>query len=152
MKASWRPPRNAPWPGVPTKTRRIMAAIHGRNTKPELLVRRLLHSLGYRYRIHLRSVGGRPDISFPKRKKAIFVHGCFWHGHECRAGRVPGTRPEFWRGKLQANKDRDLRHLRALVDAGWEALVIWECELKDAGALERKLCGFLGERRFRPNR
>jgi DNA mismatch endonuclease (patch repair protein) len=152
MKARWRPPRNEPWPGVPRTRRRVMAAIRGSNTKPELLVRRLLYSLGYRYRIHLRIVGTRPDISFPKRKKGIFVHGCFWHGHECRAGRVPSTRSEYWRDKLRANKDRDARHLCALADAGWEVLVIWECELKDVVELENRLCRFLGERRFPPIR
>ena len=147
-----RPRWNEPWTDVPATRRRIMSSIRGSNTKPELLVRRLLHFLGYRFRIHLRGVGGRPDIAFPKRKKAIFVHGCFWHGHErCRSGRVPKTRPDYWRDKIQSNRDRDRRHLQALMAEGWQALVIWECELKDTDALQSKLCAFLGERRFPPN-
>lgn len=150
MPNNWRPPSNRPWPGVPEARRRVMSSIRGSNTKPELVVRRLLHSLGYRYRIHLRGPGGRPDIAFPRRKKAIFVHGCFWHGHECRAGRVPATRSDYWHEKLQANKDRDARYLRALSDAGWDSLVVWECEVKNTDALETKLRGFLGERRSSP--
>ena len=148
----WRPPGNEPWPDVPAARRRIMSAIRGRNTKPELLVRRLLHSLGYRFRIHLRGVGGRPDIAFPKRRKAIFVDGCFWHGHErCRSGRVPTTRTDYWRQKIQSNRDRDRRHVQALIEGGWEALIIWECDLKDTDALERRMRAFLGPRRFPPN-
>lgn len=126
-----------------------MAAIRGANTKPELRVRRLLHSLGYRFRIHLKGMPGRPDLAFPRRGKAIFVHGCFWHGHEsCGAARVPKTRTGFWRNKLDANKVRDAKYIRALADLGWESLVVWECELSDAESLERRLCSFLGPPRI----
>jgi DNA mismatch endonuclease (patch repair protein) len=142
-------PRSQPWPDVPEPRRRIMASIRGRNTKPELVVRRLLHSLGYRYRVHLRVAGGRPDIAFPKRRKAIFVHGCFWHGHDvCRSGRLPATRVDYWRNKIETNRERDKRHLQALGDDGWQALVLWECEIAARDSLAGKLQKFLGPTKF----
>lgn len=143
-----RPPNNQPWPDVPATRRRLMSAILGRDTKPELTVRRLLHRLGYRFRVNMRQFSARPDILFPARHKAIFVNGCFWHGHEaCRSGRTPKTRREYWGAKLAANKARDARVLEELRANGWESLVLWECQLRDEAALADRLTDFLGAAR-----
>jgi DNA mismatch endonuclease (patch repair protein) len=121
-----------------------MARIRKTDTKPEMLVRRMLHALGYRYRLHRRDLPGNPDIVFASRRKLIFVHGCFWHQHGCRLGaKQPRARPEYWLPKLQRNKERDLRNLQALKEAGWSTLALWECELSDTSALERRLRKFL---------
>jgi DNA mismatch endonuclease (patch repair protein) len=121
-----------------------MARIRKTDTKPEMLVRRMLQALGYRYRLHRRDLPGNPDIVFASRKKLIFVHGCFWHQHECRLGtKQPHARPEYWLPKLKRNKERDARNLETLEAAGWKALIIWECELGDVKALERNLRKFL---------
>ena len=121
-----------------------MAAIRGKNTKPELIVRRLLHRLGYRFRLHQKGIIGRPDLVFRSRRKVIFVHGCFWHMHDCRYGRVrPRTNVAFWKEKRVANVERDLRTLTALRADDWESLVVWECETRDLSALERGLLAFL---------
>lgn len=122
-----------------------MASVKAKDTRPEMLVRRLLFSLGYRYRLHDRGLPGSPDIVFRGMKKAIFVHGCFWHRHEgCPLARLPKSRLEFWGPKLDGNRERDARKLLQLQSQGWDALVIWECELKDLNLLEKKLNGFLG--------
>ncbi|MCL8307441.1 MULTISPECIES: very short patch repair endonuclease [Pseudomonas] len=122
-----------------------MARVKAKDTRPEMLVRRLLFSLGYRYRLHDRGLPGSPDIVFRGMKKAIFVHGCFWHRHECcPLARLPKSRLEFWGPKLDGNRERDARKLLQLQSQGWDALVIWECELKDLNLLEKKLNGFLG--------
>lgn len=122
-----------------------MASVKARDTRPEMLVRRLLFSLGFRYRLHDRGLPGSPDIVFRGRKKAIFVHGCFWHRHEgCPLARLPKSRLDFWIPKLEGNRERDARKLLQLQSQGWDALVIWECELKDLNLLEKKLNGFLG--------
>lgn len=120
-----------------------MSRILGRDTKPELKVRRLLHAKGFRYRLHRRQLPGTPDLVFPGRKKAIFVHGCFWHRHEgCRLARLPKTRQDFWLPKLEANRLRDQRDQAALHDLGWKVLVVWECEVQSQD-LEHKLIAFL---------
>lgn len=122
-----------------------MAAIKGRDTAPEMVVRRMLHRLGYRYRLHRRGLPGRPDIVFSSRRAVIFVHGCFWHQHdaaECRA-RPPKSNLEYWLPKLQRNVERDAKNLKALAEGSWRTLVVWECEARDEAALERKLVGFL---------
>ncbi len=107
---------------------RMMSGIQGKNTKPEVLVRKILHAMGYRFRLHLRSLPGAPDIAMPGRKIAIFVHGCFWHMHGgCRFAKMPSTRPEFWRAKLQGNIDRDQAAVVKLNAMGWRALWVWEC-------------------------
>jgi DNA mismatch endonuclease, patch repair protein len=122
-----------------------MARIRKTDTKPEMLVRRMLHALGYRYRLHRRDLPGNPDIVFASRKKLIFVHGCFWHQHDCPLGaKQPRARPEYWLPKLKRNKERDARNLEALEAAGWKALIIWECELGDVKAVEHDLRTFLG--------
>ncbi len=121
-----------------------MARIRKVDTKPEMLVRRMLHGLGYRYRLHRRDLPGNPDIVFASRRRVIFVHGCFWHQHNCRLGaKQPRTRPEYWLPKLQRNKDRDTRNLKALRALKWKTLIIWECELSNAAMLERRLRKFL---------
>ncbi len=129
----------------PSQRSENMRRIKARNTKPELTVRRLLHSLGYRYRLHAKELPGKPDIVFRGRKRAIFVHGCFWHQHEqCREGRFPGTRPEYWVPKLGRNVERDRSNSAQLVEAGWQVLIIWECETGNYEALKQSLRAFLG--------
>ncbi|OIQ78581.1 very short patch repair protein [mine drainage metagenome] len=122
----------------------LMARIGPKNTKPEMIVRRLLHALGYRFRLHATDLPGRPDIVFRPRKKVIFVHGCFWHRHPgCAKSSTPKTRTEFWNSKFAANKERDRRVQEELAVMGWGYLVIWECEVKDKIDLSRKLQEFL---------
>jgi DNA mismatch endonuclease (patch repair protein) len=115
---------------TPEERRRNMAAIRGKDTQPEMLLRRLVHSMGYRYRLHVRNLPGCPDIVLPRHRKVILVHGCFWHRHNCRLGRPwPRTRAAFWRVKLDANKARDSRNLQKLRQLGWKVLTVWECQL-----------------------
>ena len=110
---------------------RMMAGIKGKNTKPEMLVRRTLFSKGYRYRLHGSDLAGAPDIVMKNRKVAIFVHGCFWHMHQgCRLAKLPATRPEFWANKLATNVARDQRNIAALRAQGWRVLIVWECATK----------------------
>ena len=117
-----------------------MAAIKSKNTKPEIAVRKLLHSMGYRFRLHRKDLPGSPDIVLPKYKTAIFVHGCFWHRHEnCKYATTPKTRKEFWEKKFQANVKRDLEIQEKIKNIGWISLVIWECELKNYKKLKKKL-------------
>ncbi|MBB6169504.1 DNA mismatch endonuclease (patch repair protein) [Chelatococcus composti] len=111
----------------------MMSGIRGRNTKPEILVRSLLHREGFRFRLHVRELPGKPDIVLPKYRAAIFVHGCFWHGHDCPLYRLPGTRPDFWRNKIDRNRASDRRARDALLAAGWRVAVVWECALRGAG-------------------
>jgi DNA mismatch endonuclease (patch repair protein) len=121
-----------------------MQAVGIKHTKPEWMVRRLLHSLGYRYRLHCKNLPGKPDIVFPGRKKVIFVHGCFWHAHECQKGRAPKSKLEYWESKLAANKARDARKEAELRELGWQTLAVWQCELSNREALEAALTNFLG--------
>jgi DNA mismatch endonuclease, patch repair protein len=107
-----------------------MAAIKGSHTKPELLIRKALHAAGFRYRLHAKSLPGKPDLVFPRYRAAIFVNGCFWHGHDCHLFRWPGTRPDFWRAKIGGNIARDERTRSQLAEAGWRVADIWECTLK----------------------
>ncbi|MGC9449693.1 very short patch repair endonuclease [Cereibacter johrii] len=128
----------------PEQRRQIMRAVGTKNTGPELIVRSLLHAKGYRYRLHTRSLPGRPDIVFPARHKAIFVNGCFWHGHDCAKGRLPTSRLDYWGPKIEANVARDRRKLSELEALGWQTLVVWQCELKDIERVGSRLCAFLG--------
>jgi DNA mismatch endonuclease (patch repair protein) len=126
-----------------------MSRIRGKNTKPELLVRRLLHARGYRYRLHGKAgsvrLPGNPDLVFAGRRKVIFVNGCFWHFHDCRAGQhAPKANAVFWEAKRARTRERDGQQRRQLEALGWEVLTVWECELKDGSALEAQLVGFLG--------
>jgi len=121
-----------------------MARIRGSDTKPELLVRRLVRDLGFRYRINMKGLPGRPDIALIGSAKLIFVHGCFWHQHgSCALSRVPKSRTEFWNQKFEANKTRDEAQLANLRELGWDVLIIWECETRDPGLLFPKLLDFL---------
>ena len=117
---------------VDTETRsRMMSGIRGKNTKPEMTVRRFLHAHGYRYRLHRRDLPGKPDLVIPKLKVCLFVHGCFWHRHPgCRYATTPKTRVEFWDEKFMKNTARDLANIQALEAAGWQVMIIWECQLK----------------------
>lgn len=128
---------------------RRMGLVRGKNTKPELRVRRMAHGLGYRYRLHRRDLPGKPDLVFPARRKVIFVHGCFWHRHPgCKLARLPKSRQDFWIPKLEQNRARDLEHQRALEELGWSVLVLWECEVKNGELLKTRLLEFLeGESR-----
>jgi DNA mismatch endonuclease (patch repair protein) len=129
---------------TPEQRRRNMAAIRNANTKPEMVVRRTLHRRGYRYVLRGRNLPGRPDLVFPGRHKVIFVHGCYWHMHECRYGCVtPRTNAAFWRAKREGNVARDRRTLQALRDLGWDVLIVWECETKDAARLEARLIDYM---------
>jgi DNA mismatch endonuclease (patch repair protein) len=122
-----------------------MARIRSKDTKPELLVRRLLHRLGYRYRLHRRDLPGVPDLAFPGRKKVVFVHGCFWHAHDgCKVANQPKTRQPFWQSKFERNKKRDRANQRSLKQDGWEVCVVWECETKNREQLALRLSSFLG--------
>lgn len=134
---------------TPTQRSAHMGRIRRSNTKPELIVRRLLFAMGYRYRLQWRDAPGRPDIAFPGRRKAIYVHGCFWHQHPgCRLSHIPATRPEFWAEKFNRNKDRDARDLARAADAGWDTLVVWECETRDPLNLSSRLREFVGPERM----
>lgn len=111
---------------------RMMSGIRGKDTQPEMLVRKALHRMGFRYRLHDKKLPGHPDLVFPKYRAVIFVHGCFWHGHDCRYFKWPKTRPDFWRNKIEGNQERDTRNIKKLEESGWRILVIWECELREA--------------------
>jgi DNA mismatch endonuclease (patch repair protein) len=118
---------------TPQQRQLNMSRIRARDTRPEMAVRRGLHALGLRYRLHDRTLPGSPDLVFPRYRTAVFVHGCFWHVHGCAMSKWPATRPEFWQKKLGANAARDRRVLASLQTAGWRVLVIWECSLRGTG-------------------
>lgn len=122
----------------------LMARIGGKDTAPELELRRLLHSAGYRFRLHRRDLPGTPDLVFPSRRKVVFVNGCFWHAHGCRIGRPPKSRPEFWLPKLERNRSKDRRDRQALRRAGWESLTVWQCQMKPMDRMMTRLISFLG--------
>jgi DNA mismatch endonuclease (patch repair protein) len=128
------------------KRSNIMSRVRGQDTKPELLVRRILHGLGYRFRLHRRDLPGSPDIVLPRYRKVVFVHGCFWHGHEdCPRAVRPMSNVEFWNRKLDGNKRRDLETQHQLTGQGWGVLVVWQCQTKNADSLRRRLQTFLRE-------
>jgi DNA mismatch endonuclease, patch repair protein len=127
---------------TPLERSQRMSRVRSKDTKPEWRVRRLLWGLGFRYRLHGRNLPGRPDIVFPRRKKVVFIHGCFWHRHP-KCGRLPKSRLEFWEPKLRENRSRDLRNQRALKKLGWKYLVVWECQLKNTSSLGLKITEFL---------
>lgn len=123
-----------------------MSRIRGKDTGPEMMVRRLVHRMGYRYRLHRRDLPGSPDLVFPARRKIIFVHGCFWHRHpdpSCKLARLPKSRLDFWGPKLERNRQRDLENQLALQSMGWETLVVWECRTNDEAFLRNTIKAFL---------
>ncbi|MEO1039278.1 MAG: DNA mismatch endonuclease Vsr [Pseudomonadota bacterium] len=131
---------------TPQKRSAVMARVRGKDTKPEMTVRRLVHALGYRYRLHRKDLPGKPDLVFSARRKVIFIHGCFWHGHDCKRGsRKPKQNAEYWQAKIAGNVKRDRETLARLDALGWRALTLWECALKDASALEAQLKAFLDD-------
>jgi|GEM_PF-134723 DNA mismatch endonuclease (patch repair protein) len=129
---------------TPEKRSKVMAAIHGRNTAPEMHIRTMLHRIGYRYRLHYKNLPGTPDLVFPGRKCVIFVHGCFWHGHTCRRAALPATNVSFWSEKIGKNRQRDERTVCVLQAEGWRVLIVWQCEMKDVMDLQANLTQFLG--------
>ncbi|GAC1634438.1 MAG: very short patch repair endonuclease [Candidatus Acidiferrum sp.] len=131
----------------PDKRSKQMSLVRSKDTKPEMAVRRLVHRLGYRYRLHRTDLPGKPDLVFPSQKKIIFVHGCFWHAHECRLGRMPKSRLRYWRRKIRRNNDRDTLTLRRLRGMRWRCLVLWECQLRDLGMVSKRIDRFLREPR-----
>ena len=122
-----------------------MRAVKGADTTPEMAVRHLVHGMGFRFRLHRKDLPGKPDLTFPRLRKVIFVHGCFWHGHDCaRGARVPVQNREYWTRKVARNVERDRNAQAALQRLGWQSLVVWECEIKDQNRLRRALRRFLG--------
>jgi DNA mismatch endonuclease (patch repair protein) len=121
---------------TPAVRSRMMSGIRGKNTRPELVVRRLLHAAGFRYRLHDKRLPGKPDLVFPKYRAAVFVHGCFWHGHDCHLFKIPKTREDFWRIKIAGNIKRDQEASELLSSKGWRVGVIWECALKGKTRLD----------------
>ncbi len=128
---------------TPEQRRHIMQSVKSKDTMPELIVRRLLHSEGYRFRLHRKDLPGTPDIVLPGRRKAIFVHGCFWHAHGCAKGRAPKSKLDYWGPKLAQNVERDARKVRELEAAGWQVLTVWGCETADRKALRAELKRFV---------
>ena len=129
----------------PEKRSAVMARVKGRNTAPEMIVRRMLRRLGAGYRLHRKDLPGAPDIVRAGRRLVIFVHGCFWHGHDCpRGARVPKANRDYWLGKVGRNRERDARSAATLIAAGWRVLIVWECELKNPAAIEDQLRRALG--------
>lgn len=132
---------------TPDRRSANMRAIRSTNTKPEIIVRRLAHAMGYRFRLHRKDLPGKPDMVFPKRRAVIFINGCFWHQHpdpNCKDARSPKTNTDYWQPKLNRNQSRDAEHESALLALGWHVLVIWECQIKDTEALKRNLKAYLG--------
>ena len=126
---------------------RMMSGIRGRDTRPEMLIRCLLHRRGFRFRLHARELPGKPDLVLPRYHAVVFVHGCFWHGHDCRYFKLPSTRPEFWREKIGRNQANDQRAREALLAAGWRVGIVWECAVRGRGrdleAVAAALAGWL---------
>lgn len=120
-----------------------MASVRSKHTEPELVVRKIVYGLGHRYRLHWKKLPGKPDLVFPGKRKAIFVHGCFWHGHDCIRGRLPSTNLDFWEQKIGKNKERDSRARDQLESQGWSVLTIWQCGLKDVSELKQTIVRFL---------
>ncbi|CCD89884.1 DNA mismatch endonuclease of very short patch repair [Bradyrhizobium sp. ORS 285] len=121
----------------------LMSRVKQRHTAPELLIRSLLHRAGFRFRLHSPKLPGRPDIIFPGRRKVVFVHGCFWHGHDCRRGKAPSSNKRFWQKKISGNRLRDEQTIGRLKELGWESFIVWECETKEAEIITGKLAQFL---------
>jgi DNA mismatch endonuclease, patch repair protein len=120
-----------------------MRAIRSKDMRPELAVRSLVHKLGYRFRLHRKELPGKPDLVFLSRRKVIFVHGCFWHAHDCKISHAPKSNLQYWGPKLERNRARDKKNVEVLAEQGWKTLIVWECEVGDTEGLSRRLAGFL---------
>ena len=130
---------------TPEQRSRIMRAVKGADTAPEMTVRRMAHGMGYRFRLHRKDLPGKPDLVFPKLHKVVFVHGCFWHGHDCaRGARIPKGNREYWVAKIGKNRKRDSLTRTSLAKSGWQVATFWECDLKDLERLKERLSEFLG--------
>lgn len=125
--------------------RHIMQSVKLKDTGPEVAVRKLLHSLGYRFRLHRKDLPGTPDIVFPGRKKVVFVHGCYWHGHGCNKGKLPKSKLDYWMPKIARNRERDEEKAASLRQLGWQVLTVWQCEIKDVENLKIRLVSFLND-------
>ena len=124
---------------------RVMASVHSKNTQPEIIVRSAPHRLGFRFRLHRKDLPGNPDIVLPSRKITIFVHGCFWHGHNCPHGqRLPTSNVQYWRNKIAKNTERDIKVQNDIIKLGWQTITIWECETVNADALSKQLIEAIG--------
>ncbi len=125
--------------------KKTMTRVKSKDTKPEMTMRRLIHAMGYRFRLHRSDLPGKPDLAFPKFHKVIFVHGCFWHGHSCKSGKNrPASNKSYWIPKLERNMQRDKQNRRKLEELGWQSLVIWECQIKDIDKMQKVVRKFLG--------
>ena len=133
---------------TPSQRSELMSRVRGVDTRPELVIRRELHALGYRYRVHVRGLPGRPDLVFTRRRAVVFVHGCFWHRHGCRKTYVPKSRLQFWGEKFAENQTRDERNRTLLLRDGWRVFVAWECEIDTDETLLHRLVAFLGSARM----
>jgi DNA mismatch endonuclease Vsr len=128
---------------TPAARTELMSRIKSRDTRPELMVRSIIHRLGYRFRLHRKDLPGTPDLVFPSRHKVIFVHGCFWHGHTCKRGKRPTTNATFWGDKISQNRKRDRRVATLLTNEGWQVMAVWQCEISDSD-LPTRIKRFLG--------
>lgn len=131
------------------KRSEIMKSVHCKNTKPEILVRKFLFANGFRYRNNVKTLPGSPDIVLPKYKTIIFINGCFWHGHNCRAGRLPNSNIDYWHPKILSNIERDKNKIEQLKNSGWHVIVIWQCELKNKEKCSNRLNSLIAEIKFR---
>ncbi len=132
---------------TPHKRSKIMAAVRSKDTKPEMMIRRLVYSMGYRYKLHSDALPGKPDLVFSSKKKVVFVHGCFWHGHNgCNKAQLPKSRTDFWQDKIENNVRRDKRVKRALNRKGWRYLIIWQCQINNLEKVKAKIYTFLNNR------
>ncbi|MFQ5482336.1 MAG: very short patch repair endonuclease [Nitrospinaceae bacterium] len=130
---------------TPEQRSKTMARVRSKDTKPEMQIRRMLHKMGYRYRLHRKDLPGKPDLVFPSRNKVIFIHGCFWHSHKCPSGeKIPRTNTNYWVSKLAGNRERDRGNQIALKKSGRRILVVWECQLKKENHIREKIRKFLG--------
>ncbi|WGT63046.1 very short patch repair endonuclease [Variovorax paradoxus] len=128
---------------TPAERSALMSRIRSKNTKPEMVIRSLLHRMGFRFRLHRKDLPGRPDIVLPRHRKIVLIQGCFWHGHTCRLASKPKSNEGYWSVKIEANRARDVRNLAALIDQGWTVLELWECEIRRLDGLEEKLQAFM---------
>lgn len=125
------------------KRSEIMRQVQGKDTAPELIVRKLVYSLGYRYRLYDKKLPGKPDLVFSGRKKVIFVHGCFWHAHNCKKGKPPKSNLDYWLPKLKENRRRDIRNQKLITSSGWKFLVVWQCQIHNITSLKERVIAFL---------